>query len=268
MELICDYREKGVYKKLNNIIENNNKYIQVVCKQLNLSLGDFTFGNVVIERKTHQDLASSILDGRYKEQCYRLEELKKENPNIKIFYFIEGNFDLYYGNHNIDKEKLISSIISLLYEKNFSVILTKHLNETCDFLLKFCKKYYEKYQVAGSVEESNADEIEQSNLQNLIRQNRKKNNQINKDNVGIMMLCNVPNISMTLAIELLKPFGNDIYKFIHELRENENYLYNLKIEGKNGKMRKLNKNICDTLNEYFNESQEIIVEDLDHQHQV
>ena len=95
MELICDYREKSIYNKLTKITSTNDKYKDISIKTENLSLGDFAFGNIIIERKTHQDLASSILDGRYKEQCFRLEEYRNENPNVKIIYFIEGNFDLF-----------------------------------------------------------------------------------------------------------------------------------------------------------------------------
>ncbi len=258
MELICDYREKSVYNKLNKLVENN-KYKDITIINKNLSLGDFTFGNIIIERKTHQDLASSILDGRYKEQCFRLDEYRKENPNTKIIYFIEGNFDLYFNSHNIDKDKLLSCIISFIYEKDFSVVLTKHMNETCDFLIKFAHKYYSKYEL--NIDNSN------SNLENLYKQQKKKNSQIHKENIGIIMLSNVPNISLHLATQLLEPFNNDIYTFISEIRNNDNYLDSLKIKGKGEKMRKLNKNIIKCLKDFFNET-EVEVEDLDHQNHV
>ena len=259
MELICDYREKSIYNKLTKITSTNDKYKDISIKTENLSLGDFAFGNIIIERKTHQDLASSILDGRYKEQCFRLEEYRNENPNVKIIYFIEGNFDLFFNSHNIDKDKLISCIISFIYEKGFSVILTKHMNETCDFLIKFSHKYYNKYNIC-----ENNEIINNCNLENLYKQQKKKNSQINKENIGIMMLCNVPNISLHLAIQLLEPFNNDIYNFIHEIRENETYLNTIKIKGKGDKTRKLNKNIIECLKDYFSVKEDSI-EGLDHE---
>ena len=257
MELICDYREKSIYNKLTKITSTNDKYKDISIKTENLSLGDFAFGNIIIERKTHQDLASSILDGRYKEQCFRLEEYRNENPDVKIIYFIEGNFDLFFNSHNIDKDKLISCIISFIYEKGFSVILTKHMNETCDFLIKFSHKYYNKYNIC-----ENNKTINNGNLENLYKQQKKKNSQINKKNIGIIMLCNVPNISLHLAIQLLEPFNNDIYKFIHEIRTNDEYLNTIKIKGKGDKTRKLNKNIIECLREYFIVKEDL-VEDLD-----
>ena len=122
MELICDYRETHVINQIEKIFKiTNSKYENLILKKENLDLGDFKFGNILIERKTHQDLASSILDGRYKEQCSRLSSFLCENPNTKIYYFIEGNFDLFINKHNIDKDKLITCIMSLSYEKNFNI---------------------------------------------------------------------------------------------------------------------------------------------------
>lgn len=251
MKLICDYREKHIIKKLGQIIEQGDKYKDVVCDLQNLAIGDFVIGNLIIERKTHADLASSILDGRYKEQCFRLEEYKKENPDYKILYFIEGNFDFCMNAHNINKDKLISSIFSLFYEKGFFVILTKHLNETCEFLLKFCHKYYTKYNNSLDTELTDT-----SNIENLIKQTRKKNTQINKDNIGIMMLCNIPNISYNVAVSLLKSYNNDIYSFISHIKNEPEFLDQFKLETKDGKLRKLNKNIAQTLKDYFLDTEE------------
>lgn len=266
MELNCDYREKAAIKLIEKVKVSNPKYANIEIKSENLYLGDFTFGNVIIERKTHQDLASSILDGRYKEQCTRLQEYQQSNPSTKIIYIIEGNIDLFFNSHNIDKEKLKSAMVSLMYEKGFSVINSRSLNETIDFLLIFAYKYYSKYEKLqkNSPDEENNDITVNNNLnniENLVKQGQRKKEQINRDNIGIMMLCNIPHISFNLACELLKPFENNIYKFICKLQEDSNYLYNLKIQGKNAnsKERKLGKNIANTLYDFFGESQEVIL---------
>lgn len=260
MKLICDYREKHVLKILNTLC--NHEQNQIECITENLNIGDFIIGNIIIERKTHADLASSILDGRYKEQCYRLEEYKKENPDVKILYFIEGNFDFCMNAHNINKEKLISAIFTLIYEKGFSVILTKHLNETCDFLMKFCKKFYTKYDVLNNDLDDNTESLKElQNIVNLSKQGTKKNTQINKDNIGILMMCNIPQVSVHIASTLLKPFNNNFYDFLTKIREDEDYLDSIKIEGgKDKKPRKLNKQIIGRIKEYF-------LKDLDSDHQ-
>ena len=230
MELICDYREKFIIEKLKSL--NDNK---CCIKEKNLNLGDFIIGNMIIERKTHNDLASSIIDGRYKEQSSRLKEYLVNNPDFKVIYFIEGNFDLFVNNHNISKDTLISCIFSLFYEKGFQVILTKHLNETSDFLIKFCKKYY-----------SNNNNNKQLNLQT-----KKKNQQINKDNIGIIMLTNIPNISYNIASQLLENYNNDIYLFINKIKEDETFLDKIKLKVKDNKTKKLPSNIKKILIEYF-----------------
>lgn len=242
MELICDYREKHILKQINIVLDlNKNKeeniYKDLNIKSENLHLGDFIIGNMIIERKTHRDLASSILDGRYKEQSNRLQEYLKENPDKKVVYFIEGNFNLFIKNHNIDKDKLISCIMSLFYEKGFFVIMTNNICETTNFLLKFCIKYHNKYK----------NTYEDKKGGGCIKINKKKNSQINKENIGIMMLSNIPNVSEKIAIQLLEPFNNSIYKFMEKIREDSDYLNNFKIKSKD-KERKLGKNIIQNIN--------------------
>ena len=219
-------------------------------KKENLVVGDFQIGNMIFERKTHQDLASSILDGRYQEQSNRLMEHASNNPHLKIIYIVEGNLDLYFNQHNIDKDKIMSSVMSLFYEKGFQVLLTKHVNETSDYLLKFCLKYYTKYVLQGG-------EGTQSVIANpMICLPKKKSSQIHKDNIGILMLCNVPHISTHVATQLLAPFDNHLGDFLQKIRSEPTYLETIKImsQGKDKKERKLAKNIRTTLGEFFGES--------------
>ena len=223
MELICDYRENSVINKL----ENNET--EIIIKKENLNLGDFMIGNIIIERKTCQDLACSILDGRYKEQSNRLIEKRKENPDIKIIYIIEGNFDLLYNVKNINKDTLMSCIVSLICEKDFGIIISNNLNETCKYLLKIATKYYK---LNGEI----------CNKLNFLS-NSKKNSQINRENIGILMLSNVPNISINIASQLLEPFNNDIYQFLDKIKNENEYINNLTIKDKNNKSRKLSKNV-------------------------
>lgn len=261
MKLICDYRERAIIKKIQQA-SLTSEYGSVECLSENLFIGDFVIGNIIIERKTHADLASSILDGRYKEQCSRLCEYRDENPGSKIVYFIEGNFDFCMNAHNINKEKLISAIFTLIYEKNFSVILTKHMNETSDFLLKFCKKYYTKYNNTQQSLEHNDLNNDIQNIEHLVKQGTKKSSQINKNNIGVMMLCNVPHVSINVANALLQPFNYNLYDFLTKIQEDKTYLENFKVHGKDGKSRKLSKKIAELLNEFFTSSSDLDLQDL------
>jgi ERCC4-type nuclease len=237
MELVYDYREKYVSKQLEKMVKTD-KYKDISLVSKNLDIGDFVIGNIIIERKTHSDLASSLYDGRYKEQSNRLLQYRENNPLIKIIYFVEGNFDLFINNHNIDKDKLISCIMSLMYEKNFHVITTNHINETCEFLLKFCHKYYNKYKNKGL-----------SNQSINIHKNYKKSAQINKQNISHLMLTNIPNISENIATQIMEKFDNNLYKFLSELHHNSNILDTIKIKTKDNKERKLSKRIIQNIKE-------------------
>ena len=69
------------------------KKFKINCKTASLNLGDFLWvydGKVldyIIERKKADDLAASILDGRYKDQKYRLKNCGISN----IYYVYEGH---------------------------------------------------------------------------------------------------------------------------------------------------------------------------------
>lgn len=242
MELVYDYREKHVFKQLEKMV-TSDKYKDISLVSKNLYIGDFVIGNMIIERKSHQDLASSLLDGRYREQSSRLVKYRDENPDTKIIYFIEGNFDLFFNNHNVDKDKLISCIMSLMYEKNFFVIMTKHINETCDFLLKFCSKFYKKY--------SNCDThtIVNNHCVFIDNKKHKKGAQINKENIALMMLTNIPNISVNIATQILQHFDNNIYKFLTELHANHYILDQMKLIAKDNKERKISKLVIRNIKE-------------------
>ena len=84
MLLKVDVRENKLIKLLHNLNSEHSFTIKVES----LHLGDIIIcdddGNelILIERKSLADLASSIRDGRYAEQSYRLAEYPVHNHNI------------------------------------------------------------------------------------------------------------------------------------------------------------------------------------------
>jgi crossover junction endonuclease MUS81 len=88
MKLVIDNREP---KELKTLIQDKIENIELK----NLEIGDIIFldddDNIVLifERKSISDLISSIKDGRYSEQSFRLQEYPLHNHNI--FYLIEGS---------------------------------------------------------------------------------------------------------------------------------------------------------------------------------
>ena len=253
--MIIDFREKDIIKYCTEM----NKNINIEIKTENLLLGDILIDKLLIERKTINDLAASIVDGRYREQSFRL--LKALDEGYKVFYFIEGNMDLYTG--AISKNTLVSTIYSLTH-KGFQVLLTKNSKDTAFFLLQFAekmkkdsekmKKDAEKIKDTetnnltteiGQAEiiETKSEIVTYENTQGIIQ--TKKNKNITKDNISVFMLCQIPGISTTTAGILLEKYGH-ISSLIHAMKENPK-----EIEEFRNKDKKLNKNIIKNLNEFL-----------------
>ena len=108
MKLKIDYREKKIIDLLNKNDEMKTKKYDFSVE--NLTLGDIVICDdndkeiLLIERKSISDLASSIIDGRYNEQSYRLNNNALHNHNI--MYLIEGNLQMHRPYSNINKKTI------------------------------------------------------------------------------------------------------------------------------------------------------------------
>ena len=162
-----DFREKELIallqlKMMNDDVNSNSN---IKLKVDNLKIGDTVFVEidvneneigeelVVFERKSLNDLASSIKDGRYAEQSFRLDGYQAV-PNHNIVYLIEGDLSKYRENKytRINKKTLLSSMFSILYYKGFSVVRTMNVLETCDLVSSWADKL--EREMATSVKKS------------------------------------------------------------------------------------------------------------------
>ena len=198
-----------------------------------LQLGDALIDMNIIERKTLNDLAASIKDGRYKEQSFRLQKALEEN--YKVYYMIEGNLDLYTG--SIPKDSLVRAMFSLTL-KGFQVIQTKNTKDTAYFMIQFSEKL-KKHELISKVYEETVV-------------TKQKNSNITKDNISIFMLCQIPGISMVTASILMDNFKH-LTLMLEEMKANPLLLDEFEyINLKTTKSKKLNKNIIQNLKEYLN----------------
>lgn len=136
-----DNREHQLIQLLQQLDTTEPKRVTVST----LQLGDVILCNkVIIERKSVADLYSSIIDGRYEEQSYRLanaglssghsrSEFAQHNHNI--IYLIEGDISKHKHKH-----MLMSALFSINYYKGFSVMRTFNVQETADFIWNTFKK--------------------------------------------------------------------------------------------------------------------------------
>ena len=147
MKLVIDCREKELLKQINQQVLFTPPFKKIEVTSENLPIGDILIKDdnnndlLIIERKTIPDLLSSIKDGRYEEQSYRLNGM--DHPNHNIMYLIEGDTNNKKYFQKVDKMMFYSALLSLNYYKGFSVIKTQNLTETaifiCNSLIKIQK---------------------------------------------------------------------------------------------------------------------------------
>ena len=195
---------------------------------------------VLFERKTLNDLAASIQDGRYKEQSFRLIENAAATGfhTHNIVYIIEGDIEQYEAkrnkNNRITKTALQSAMVSLLYYKGFSVIRTMNLGETADFILHFADKVAKESAdgATPAYTRANAHTQPEHHIENAattqdtaaaaeryseVGAKKEKRDYITRENIGEIMLAQVPGVSPKVAAAILAKYNGSIYEFLGDL---------------------------------------------------
>ena len=255
MKLVIDNREP---KELKNLIQHKIENVEFK----NLDIGDIIFldneNNIVVifERKSISDLISSIKDGRYSEQSFRLQEYPLHNHNI--FYLIEGSLLNSRKHYNESIEKTVySAMFSLSYSKGFSLLHTSGVVETTDFIINFFQKilkdksikpFYKNMNLTNNLLQEETKEIVNSNdYISHIKTSKKAH--ITKENISEIMLSQIPNISINTAKCIISHYNN-IENLIKNLRENNECLENIKVKSKNSE-RKIAKNAIENIKMYL-----------------
>ena len=190
------------------LIPTLQKEIGVMCdttmEVCSMPLGDAAIYSedgeelVLFERKSLSDLASSIKDGRYSEQSFRLSGI--DTPNHNIVYIIEGTFDQYkHKTHTVHPATLLSAIVSLSYFKGFSVLRTCNSLETCDLILRFIEKINKSKgkKPFYSQDTPTSVTLETPSYTSVVKRVKKDN--VTVKNIVSLMLCQIPNVSTTSA---------------------------------------------------------------------
>jgi ERCC4-type nuclease len=242
------------------------KNIQIKSETLpigDIIINDGTDDKIIIERKSVNDLLSSIKDGRYEEQSYRLNGLNHHNHNI--VYLIEGDLNKinYFKTVNpAEKLTLYSAMFSLNYYKGFSVFRSFNMEETANIVCNMAykigkdlskKPYFQnKTQIEMPINESGDietiiqnDEDSNDNIQvtekdyvGVIKKIKKDN--ITPDNIGEIMLCQIPGISSVTSLAIMEKYKS-IPNLIKELELNADSMKDLSYTNTKGQVRKINK---------------------------
>jgi ERCC4-type nuclease len=274
MNIIVDTREPALYDKL--LAENREGSVfSIIMKPLilgdiALELKDTNESVVLFERKSLSDLLSSIKDGRYNEQSHRLIHSSQTHTH-NIVYIIEGMYSQLRT--PLDRRICLSAMTSLLYYKGFSVIRTCSLSETAEWIFSMSSKIH-KERTKGSVpayrnptpvsESTNTDTsntlpntLENSPISSSITQStpnvvpycevvhKVKKDNITPENIGEIILCTIPGISSTSAVEIMKQYTSFSH-FMKEIESRPESLQEIYLTT-NGKKRKLGKNIIENI---------------------
>ena len=245
MKLLIDYREHDLINELDIQKKNNSNFSTIEYEIRNLDIGDILIENedktyIIIERKTISDLASSIQDGRYTEQSARLFSCNLHHH--QIYYLIEGNIVNYNSKFSkINNYTLLSSIISLTHSKGFSIYKSTGITESAMWILQMIHKLSKK----DTIPYYNNKETQKENEYVDCIKIKKKDN-ITKENISIIMLSQIPQVSIQTSKIIFERYKN-IDTLIHSLKEDPRCLDCIQTE----KKRKINKTTINNILEYL-----------------
>ena len=237
MRIVLDTREAALLEKCQGLVAGTN--IQLSHRVLNL--GDIAFENddgtliSILERKSLSDLLASIKDGRYEEQSHRLTHNGVVSLH-NIVYIIEGLLSSLRAPQ--ERKIVFSSMASLQYFKGFSVMRTSSIAETAELIVSMADKIERNIQKGMVVHTTQVSTVETSQNYSTVVRSVKKDN-ITPDNIGAIMLCQIPGISSTMASAILSHFRSFAH-LMEEIKNNPTCLDNLTYEHK-GKSRKINQ---------------------------
>jgi ERCC4-type nuclease len=216
MKVILDERETQLYEKCLAMTPPN------LSKRV-LPLGDVLIAKdddtilLMIERKTLSDLLSSIKDGRYEEQSYRLLHSSGVSPH-NVVYIIEGILSQLRTPQ--EKKMVYSTIASLQVFKGFSVIRTSSVQETAELILAMSDKIGRDMergkQPWTSSTKSSTEENVVPEYCSVVKKVKKEN--ITPENIGEIMLCQIPSVSSVSAIAIMQKYKT-LAQLIHALEE-------------------------------------------------
>jgi len=311
IQICIDNREHGLLKQIQYYLDSieqfsnndsgnktpHSKKIQLTITSKPLPIGDVIIKSIIkshdsenmemvtgteteeliIERKSISDLLSSIKDGRYEEQSYRLNGSQTHNHNI--IYLIEGSIltqsggqyqNKYSGKTNKENDKFTaySAIFSLNYYKGFSVIRTVSLEESALFICNCANKlrkgimdkkrpYYTNIptNTTNTTSTSNANNniqinddqptIPQTSHYSQVIKKIKKDN-ITPTNIGEIMLCQIPGISSITAVVIMNKF-HTMDNLIKNIKEHGDTCLKEITYTNNDKTRKISKSSIENI---------------------
>lgn len=249
MKIVIDNREHSFIKLVKAMVESEKFDIEIEVEKMDL--GDISIRTddneeiLLIERKCVSDLASSIKDGRYKEQSYRLNGYPLHNHNI--IYLIEGKISHYQNKYTkVPPSTLYVTTFCLQYFKGFSLIMTSNLLESTEYVLRMVDKLRRSKEKYGYYHK-NFKETKKTYTEVI---HKVKKNNITPDNIGNIILSQIPGISVSTSNAILEKFSS-LFQLLIALDKDKTCLDNVTYKTKTGKERHISKTSISNIIQYL-----------------
>jgi len=248
MLIKVDAREPALMSICTTLVKSYNLSDKLSVTSCQLPLGDVAIYSgeklvLLIERKSLNDLTSSISDGRYAEQSFRLNEC--DVPNHDIIYMIEGNLENYTPRFGrIDRSAIYSTIVSLQCFKGFSIIRSNSLHESGEYVVRFANKL-----LKGGIDNMHSapgDGKSRAYTDTL----RQKKTFIQPSNIHTLWLSQIPGVSSNVAEIILEKFGS-IWQLRDALASDSTCLSGLYMKTKTGQTRAISKRTTNDIKAYM-----------------
>lgn len=158
----------------------------------------------IVERKTLEDLQSSINDGRYKEQKLRLLQTREET-GCTLVYVVEGGKGKGGGSFSQLNPGMVGAILNTCFRDKIFILQTDSINDTVSALKGMLLRFSEKPETYFSVDGWGTELTKAAHTSALINTKRKGN--IDGMTCFLMQLASIPNISMKKATSIADAFG-------------------------------------------------------------
>jgi ERCC4-type nuclease len=114
------------------------------------------------------------------------------------------------------------------------------------------KQFYYKEPVQKQEQEQEQEQVtnkpDEKDYCAVVKRVKKEN--ITKENIGEIMLCQIPGISSITALAIMKKYTN-LPNLVHALKENKDCLKNLDYTNASGQTRKISKTVIATIVNYL-----------------
>jgi len=248
MHIKVDIRENTLIKLLKALNNDYGFNFEIIVERMDL--GDISIWNeeeelLLLERKQLSDLASSIKDGRYAEQSYRLNGYSLHNHNI--IYLVEGNISYYSDRWSkVKPGTLYTTMFSLQYFKGFSLVRTFDITETAEFILRITDKLSRSREKFGYYHQSFQPKKE--NYARVVHKEKKKN--ITPENIGEIILSQIPGISNATSSALMNKYGS-LFQLLKAIEDDKHCLDKLVYKTKNRQERRISKTSVSNIIQYL-----------------